>query len=205
MILEAAPDQSDARGHQRRGQSVAGEALEALAVEGEGDGPLAVDAPALGQAPGQRAGHRGVVFQGEPVAGRAGGTDLIGRGIALQHQPLPAAQHMLPIFAMRTLGIVEQEDMVVPGLQIAGAIGGPRLAGVAAIAEFGVVALAAAGASDPEHRYCFQVQLPLPWSSSSPPFSKRSRAIAAVQLMLLVLGHGMGEGPARRRATALKP
>ena len=57
MQLEAAPDQGDARRHQGRGQSVAGEALEAPAIEGEGDGPLAVDAPALGQAPGEGAGH----------------------------------------------------------------------------------------------------------------------------------------------------
>jgi hypothetical protein len=49
---------------------------------------------------------------------------------------------MLPIFEMRSLGIVEQEIVVVPRLEIAAAMGGALLRGVAAIAEFGIIAQA---------------------------------------------------------------
>src|SRR5262245_34917476 len=102
---------------------------------------------------------------------------------------------MLPVLAMRALGIVEEEDMVVPGLQIPRAMGGPRLAGVPAIAELRVVALAAAGAGDPQH-----LLLPGPVAAAMvvelAALLEAIEGVAAVQLMLLVLGHGVGEGPA---------
>jgi hypothetical protein len=50
---------------------------------------------------------------------------------------------MLPIFEMRSLGIVEQEIVVVPRFEIAGAMGGALLRGIAAIAELGIIARAA--------------------------------------------------------------
>src|SRR5262245_17254481 len=74
------------------------------------------------------------------LARRTRPPDLVGGGVALEHQPLAAAQHVLPELAMRPLWVVEQEDVVVPGLQIAGAVRRPRLRGVAAIAELRVVA-----------------------------------------------------------------
>ena len=50
VVLEAAPDHAHAARQQRRGQGVAGEAGQGLAVEGEGDRPRPVDAPTFGEA-----------------------------------------------------------------------------------------------------------------------------------------------------------
>ena len=47
VVLERAAHQVDAVGEQRRGEGVAGEALVALAVEGEADRPAVVDAAAV--------------------------------------------------------------------------------------------------------------------------------------------------------------
>src|SRR5215813_5066358 len=77
--------------------------------------------------------------------------DLVGRRIALQPEPLPAAQHMLPELAMRPLRVVEQEDVLVPRLDVARSVRRPHLRCIAAVAEFRVVTLAAPGTGDSQH------------------------------------------------------
>ena len=77
--------------------------------------------------------------------------DFVSRGVALEPEPLPTAEDVLPELAMRSFRVVEQEDVIVPSLEIAGSVRRPRLRGIAAVAELGVVALAAPGAGDPQH------------------------------------------------------
>src|SRR5271169_3481059 len=85
------------------------------------------------------------------VAGSSRTPHLIGRRVALKNEPLPAAEHVLPIFPMCAFRIVEQEDIVVPGLHIRATVGGAPLAGVAAVTELGIVALATIGTGDFQH------------------------------------------------------
>src|SRR3546814_13209086 len=58
---------------------------------------------------------------------------------------------MLPELTMRTLRVVEEEDVIVPDLRVRRAMGGPLLRRVTAIAELGVVALTAGRAGNPQH------------------------------------------------------
>src|SRR3546814_1772624 len=58
---------------------------------------------------------------------RQRGADLVRRRVAFENQPLPAAQHMLPELTMRTLRVVEEEDVIVPDLRVRRAMGGPLL------------------------------------------------------------------------------
>src|SRR3954452_13026966 len=75
----------------------------------------------------------------------------VGCGVAIQDQPLPAAENMLPVFPVRPLGVVEQEHKVVPGPEVGCTVRGPRLGGIATVTEFGVVALAAEWTGYPQH------------------------------------------------------
>src|SRR4051812_40730350 len=70
-------------------------------------------------------------------------SDCVGRGVAVQDQPLPATENVLPVFPVRPLGIVKQEHEVVPDLAVRGAVRRPRPGGIATITEFGVVTLTA--------------------------------------------------------------
>src|SRR3982751_1441246 len=80
---------------------------------------------------------------------------------------------MLPVFGVRALGIVEEEVIIMPSLEVAFAMLGARLRGVAAVAEFAHVSFTAMGAWI---SHCVYVQVRRPYSSSSLPFSKRSSA-----------------------------
>ena len=77
--------------------------------------------------------------------------DRLRNCIPLDNYPLAATERMLPIFLMRTLRVVEQEHMVVPDFWVGRAVRGACLIGIAAIAEFAVVARAAMGAGEKEH------------------------------------------------------
>ena len=65
------------------------------------------------------------------------------RGIAHDDEPLAASLHVLPELPVHALGIVEQEDILVPRLEFRRAVLGPAFAGVPAVAKFGVLALPA--------------------------------------------------------------
>jgi hypothetical protein len=92
--------------------------------------------------------------------GLAGGNNLprgprrhgvIGRGAALEHDPLSTPEHMLPKFLVQTFGIIEQEDIVMPDLRFPGAMDGTPPTRISAVAELRVVAFAAKRALNPQH------------------------------------------------------
>src|SRR3954466_15827281 len=78
-------------------------------------------------------------------------SNSVGRGVAIQDEPLPAAENVLPVFPVRSLGVVKHEHEVVPGLAVGCAVRGPRLGGIATVTEFGVVALTAEWAGYSQH------------------------------------------------------
>src|SRR5271163_4394295 len=85
------------------------------------------------------------------VAGSSRTPHLIGRRVALENEPLPAAEHVLPIFPVCAFRIVEQEYVVAPSVYIRAAVGGALLGRIAAVTELGILALAAIGTGDFQH------------------------------------------------------
>ena len=55
---------------------------------------------------------------------------------------MAAALDVLPVFKVRAFRIVKQENIVVPGAQVAGPVCRPKLCRVPGIVELGVVAQA---------------------------------------------------------------
>src|SRR5262245_34941195 len=77
----------------------------------------------------------------------------MGQGVALDHQPGAAAAGVLPIFAVAALGIVADEDIVVPGIHVRGiAARGAPLGGIAEDGELLRQPLAAIGTVDQHPR-----------------------------------------------------
>ena len=112
-----------------------------------------------------------------PLAREPGTANRVSRRVALQHQPLPAAEHVLPVLPVRALWVVEQEHVVVPGLTSPVRVGRARLGRIAAVTELGVVALAAVGAGYPEHgATACRSSCPGRTRRMPLPRSKRSRA-----------------------------
>ena len=147
VIFEAAADKDHVVGEQGRRQRVAGKAGEPPPVEGKGDRARAVDI-AAGSCPPLRKPCR--------LPRQAYLRDGVRPGVANDDQPLPAAHRMLPELAMAASRVGPDEDIAVPGRRIRLAMAWPRHRGISAIAEFVMVARAAAGTIDPEHGYCSQ-------------------------------------------------
>ena len=61
---------------------------------------------------------------------------------------MAAAQHVLPVFSVRALGIIEKEVIIVPGLEIALAVPGALLRGIAPVADFAYVSFPSLGTWD---------------------------------------------------------
>ena len=129
VIFEAAADDADAAGEQRRGDAVALEPDERLAVEGEGERLAAVDRAAFGEAEG---GH------GPPLRGSAA-DHRVGRRVARHGEGFHAGP-MQPDFAGFALRIGVEIEIVGP-VGVAHRLGrlGPGLR-LADIVEFGLVA-----------------------------------------------------------------
>ena len=110
---------------------------------------------------------------------------------------MAAAQHMLPVFGVRALGIVEEEIIIMPRLEIALAVLGAllswrrRRSGIRSRLsrrnggmEFSLLIGPVANAVVVKLLALFEAV----------------EGVAAVEFMLFVVGDGMGEGPARCRA-----
>ena len=141
MIFEAAADDSDAVRQQSRGDAVAGEADIRLAVEGEGEGPPAIDGAAGGQASaGQDAG----------LARASLRDDGVGRRVARHREHFHAGQ-MQPDLARLTFRIGVEPEIARP-FGVADRAGRlrPRFR-FADIVEFALVARAAERAGEDLH------------------------------------------------------
>jgi hypothetical protein len=103
--------------------------------------PAAIDAPAGRQSPGRR-GHC-LRASHSPGYCKVAGLELICSGIALNQQPLTATQYVLPELTMRAFYVIEQEDIVVPRVQVRQAMSGSDFARVTAITELRVVTFTA--------------------------------------------------------------
>src|ERR1700734_2748792 len=86
------------------------------------------------------------------VAREPAAADRIGGRIPLENEPLPAALNVLPKLAMGALRVVEEEQLIVPGLEVAAAVRRPHLGRIAAVAKLGVVARAAVRTGNSQHR-----------------------------------------------------
>ena len=140
VIFEAAADDADAAGEQRRGDAVALEPDERLAVEGEGERLAAIDRAALGET---ESGH-GAAPQGFAA------DDRVGRRVARHGEGFHAGP-MQPDFAGFALRVGVEIEVVGPG-GVADRLGrlGPGLR-LADIVELGLVARTAERAGEDLH------------------------------------------------------
>ena len=72
--------------------------------------------------------------------------------VALNDEPLPAAVCVMPQFLVNALRVVAEIDVVEPRLHIGRPVRRAHLGGIARIGEFTVVARAAKGTVNPDHR-----------------------------------------------------
>ena len=148
VIFPAPRDHADAVGEQRGGERVAGVALVAPAVEREREPRAAVDAAAGGQA-------AGLVMRRAPAAlpRLVHRGDAIGDGVAAHVEPAPAAERVQPLLEVRAARVLAHEQVVAP-LRVGQRVGvdRPRDVRLAAVGELALLARAAPGTFDQQHR-----------------------------------------------------